>query len=337
WWLGKKKGKEAYVVHAVVDGRVEFSIGHDLKKAPTKDNDGTVSRTGAGCIGCGSAVPLSYVRAEGKAKRMGAQLMAIAAEGNRRRIYLPPNPEHEAAADVPVPEDVPDTEIPYNPRYLTAPNYGMTRHADLFTPRQLVALTTFSDLVKEARDKVLADALAAGMPEGDRLEAGGADAAAYADSVATYLGLGVSRLSDISNALCHWENTKTQVRHLFTRQAISMMWDFAETLPFGEAAGGYTTSLGNLAKSIDRIPSGQTAIARQASAEARTYERVLVSTDPPYYDNVGYADLSDFFYIWLRRSLDDVHQWLLSTVLTPKADELVADPFRRDGKESAQR
>src|SRR5690606_14839394 len=143
----------------------------------------------------------SYVRAEGKAKRMGAQLMAIAAEGDRRRVYLPPNPEHEAAAGVPVPEDVPDTELPEAALGFRVQGYGMTRHADLFTPRQLTALTTCSDLVKEARDKVLADALAAGMPEGDRLEAGGKDAAAYADAISIYLGLAVSRGADIGNSL----------------------------------------------------------------------------------------------------------------------------------------
>ena len=191
-WLGKKKGKEAYVVPTVRDGRVEFSIGHDLATAPTKDNDGTVTRNGAVCVACGSAAPLSYVRAEGKAKRMGAQLMAIAAEGNRRRIYLPPNPEHEAAADVPVPDDVPDTELPEAALGFRVQGYGMTRHADLFTPRQLTALTTFSDLVKEAREKVLTDALAAGMAQGDRLEAGGTDAAAYADGVAVFLAFVLS-------------------------------------------------------------------------------------------------------------------------------------------------
>jgi putative DNA methylase len=337
WWLGKKKGKEAYVVPKVVDGRVEFSIGHDLAHAPTKDNDGTVTRNGAVCVACKTAVPLSYVRAEGKAKRMGAQLIAIVAEGNRRRIYLPPNPEHETAADVPIPADVPDTELPEAALGFRVQGYGMTRHADLFTPRQLTALTTFSDLVKEARERVLADALAAGMPEGHRLEAGGTDAAAYADAVTIYLGLGLSRLSDISNALCRWENTKTQVRNLFARQAISMMWDFAETPPFEDVAGGYEVSLGNLTRALERVPGRRYAAASLANAAARSYEGRLVSTDPPYYDNVGYGDLSDFFYVWLRKSLGDVLPILLSTVLTPKHDELVADPFRRNGKANAER
>jgi len=187
WWLGKKKGKEAYVVPRVVDRRVEFSIGHDIAHAPTKGNDGTVKRTGAVCLGCGSAVPLAHIRAEGKAGRVGAQLMAIAAEGNRRRHYLPPNEEHVKAANVPRPENVPDTELPEQALGFRVQGYGMTHHADLFTNRQLVALTTFSDLVAEARERVLKDGIAAGLPEGEPLDQGGSGAAAYADALAVHL------------------------------------------------------------------------------------------------------------------------------------------------------
>jgi len=178
WWLGKKKNKEAYVVPSVVDGKVEFSIGGDAKTAPTKENDGTIGRTGATCIGCGSAVELNYIRAEGRAGRIGSQLMATVAEGKRMRIYLEPTSEHEAATKLSRPVDSPDGEIATNPRWFSTPAFGMTEFADLFTARQLTALTTFSDLVPEARERVLADSLAMGMDEGIRLEAGGTGAAA---------------------------------------------------------------------------------------------------------------------------------------------------------------
>lgn len=336
WWLGKKKGKEAYVVPSVVDGKVSFSIGHDPKTAPTTETDGTVGRTGATCIGCGSAVELKYIRAEGRAGRMGSQLMTTVAEGKRTRIYLKPTPEHEAAAQVPRPDDVPRGELPNNPRDFKTPNYGMTTFADLFTPRQLTALTTLGDLVTEAREHVLADACAAGMPEGDRLEPGGTGAAAYADAVATYLGLGVSRLADIANALCRWENTKEQIRNLFARQAIPMIWDFPDTTPFGKAAGSYTVSLNSIVKSI-QVAGNTIGEARQASADDRPLDGLLISTDPPYYDNIGYSDLSDFFYVWLRRSLRAIHPELLSTMLVPKSEELVANPYRHGGREGAHR
>ena len=313
FWLGKKKGKEAWV-RPVVDGsRVRFEVGHGSSGPPV---EGTVGRTGAICLVCNSPVPLAHVRSEGKAGRMGAQLMATVADGHRQRIYLPPEPEQITTADVARPEDVPDTDIPYNPRYLTAPNYGMARHADLFTNRQLTALCTFSDLVGEARERVIE-------------ETGGPG---YADTVATYLALGVSRLADIQNSLCRWENSRSQVRNLFTRQAVSMLWDFAEGGLFSGAAGDFGVSLGSIASTLEDLPAHGCGIVEQRDATAPQPDAsVVASTDPPYYDNVGYADLSDFFYVWLRRSLAPTYPELFSTMLTPKSAELVADPFRCDG------
>ncbi|MFT4084665.1 MAG: DUF1156 domain-containing protein [Nocardioides sp.] len=326
WWLGKKKGKEAYVVPRVVADsthpsgqRVRFDIGHDPAGAPTKESDGTVGRTGATCLACQTAVDLKYVRAEGRAGRIGSQLMAVVAEGERRRVYLQPTTPQIEAAAVERPGDAPEARIPPQAPSFRVQAYGMTTWADLFTNRQLVALTTFSDLVMEARERVLADG---GTPE-------------YGDAVATYLGLGVSRMTDIANALCRWENTKEQVRNLFGRQAIPMLWDFAETRPFGKAAGAFEVSLGNLVKAL-RDTGGPPAVVQQADASSRSYDGLVVSTDPPYYDNIGYSDLSDFFYVWLRRSLRAVRPDLLSTMLVPKAEELVANPYRHDGRVGAR-
>jgi putative DNA methylase len=338
FWLGKKKGKEAYVVPRVGKRCVEFSIGTDPNKAPRKDNDGTVRRTGAACLACGGAVPLTYIRAEGKAGRIDAQLMAIAAEGDRRRIYLAPTPRHERAADVPIPDGVPDTDLPDAALGFRVQGYGMRRHADLFTPRQLAALTTFSDLVSEARGRVLADAVASGLPVGTDSEVGDG-AAAYARAIGVYLGLGTSRLVNMQNALCQWrpDAGKEQVGHLFARQAIPMVWDFAEAWPFSDSAGGWHQTFGFLPKVLTWLVPGAAGHASQQSAADRAYSHVLVSTDPPYYDNVGYADLSDFFYVWLRRSLTDILPDLFATMLTPKTAELVADPFRRGGEHEAQK
>jgi putative DNA methylase len=336
WWLAKKAGKEAYVIPTVSDRRVKFEIGHGLAGSPTPETDGTVGRTGATCIGCGSAVDLKYIRAEGRSGRMGAQLMATVADGNRTRIYLKPTSEHESAAKIATPLDVPDGELAENPRDFKTPNYGLTKFSDLFTPRQLTALTTFSDLIPIIRERVFVDALESGMPAGERLESNGHGASAYADAVATYLGFGISRLADIANSLCAWENSKSQVRHVFTRQAIPMVWDYAEAPPFGKAAGAYEVSLGSLVKAIVDTggPEGQVA---QADASSRNLSGLLISTDPPYYDNIGYSDLSDFFYVWLRRSLRPIHPNLLGTMLVPKAEELVANPYRHGGKAGAHK
>lgn len=214
-----------------MDGKVEFSIGHGLAGAPSADDDGTVGRTGARCIGCGAAVDRDHIKAEGRAGRMGAQLMATVAAGNRTRIYLPPTPDHERAADVPIPDDVPEGELAYDPRNVWTPPYGLTTFASLFTPRQMTALTAFSDLVGEAREIVLRDALAAGMAEGERLDAGGSGAAAYADAVATYLGLAMSKIADMNNSIARWKSSMDQAIALFARQAIPMAWDYTETPP----------------------------------------------------------------------------------------------------------
>lgn len=325
WWLGKKKGKESYIKPSVIDDphhpsglKVKFEVGHNMQTLPNRVNEGTVGRTGAVCISCETAVPLAYIRVQGRARRLDTQLMSIVAEGNRRRVYLPPSDEHEKASLVPPPEDTIVGSLGYYPRDLKAPTYGLTEFTDLFTPRQLVALTTFSDLVAEARGRMLDDGASS----------------EHADAIATYLGMGVSRMADIANALCRWENTKEQVRNLFGRQAIPMLWDFAETRPFGKAAGAYEVSLASLAKAI-RDTGGPTATVTQADAASRSYAGLLISTDPPYYDNIGYSDLSDFFYVWLRRTLRTVHPELLSTLLVPKVEELVANPYRHDGKDGA--
>ncbi|RMI45422.1 DUF1156 domain-containing protein [Streptomyces triticirhizae] len=339
WWLGKKKGKEAYVIPKVHDGHVTFGIGSDLKDAPKNDNDGTVRRSGAVCIGCGDTVPLSYVRKEGKSGRIDCKLMAIAAEGKRRRVYLPPSDEHEKCARVPRPDNFPDTELPEAALGFRVQSYGMTRHADLFTDRQLTAAVTFSDLVREVRQTVKNDAINAGMPEGENLEQAGAGAEAYADSVATYLAFALSKFVDYNCALAVWYPKEDRPKNLFARQAIPFVWDFPEVAPLADLGGSWSGSIRVVSEALLGAPAVEPiGEVRQANAAARNYPSgMVISTDPPYYDNIGYADLSDFFYVWLRRSLGDVYTELLGVMLTPKAEELVADEFRHGGKKGAER
>ena len=208
--------------------------------------------------------------------------------------------------------------------------YGMLTWGELFTPRQLVALTTFSDLVPEAIARIRADALAAGMADDGRgLDAGGNGATAYAEAVGVYLALGISRLSDAQNALCQWGPSANQTQHLFRRQAVPMVWDYAESSVFSGAAGDLVTSLGSLCRVLDKLTPTNAGFSSQSAAQSQSISNgKVISTDPPYYDNIGYADLSDFFYVWLRRSLRSVHPHLLSTLLVPKAEELVANPYR---------
>lgn len=344
WWLGKKKGKEAYVVPSVVDDaeapsgrRVAFQIGHDLAKAPNKANDGTMSgRSGAICVACSTAVPMAHIKSEGAAGRLGAELMAVVAEGKRQRNYLPPTEGHRNAAAVERPADVPEGTLPDDPRNFWTPAYGLTQFVDLFTNRQLVALTTLSDLVREAREKVLRDALSSETLVDGSSTQHTDDIAGYADAVATYLGLAISKLADYSSSVCSWSSHPKNelVVHVFGRQAIPMAWDFAENNVFSSAGGTFSTLLNTSARAIgaySRAPGS----AFLADAGSHSESGLALSTDPPYYDNINYSDLSDFFYIWLRRALADVHPELFSTMLVPKAEELVANPYRHGGREGA--
>ncbi|WP_314906301.1 DUF1156 domain-containing protein [Propionibacterium acidifaciens] len=338
WWLGKKKGKEAYVVPTVVGDHVEYSIGHDPAQAPTKQGDGTVNRNGARCLACEAHIDFAYLRSEARHGRMGAELTAIAAEGHNSRTYLPPNDVHVAASLRAAPSGVPVGDLPESALGFRVQAYGMLKYSDLFTARQLTALTTFSDLVGEARERVLRDALAGGMEEGDRLEAGGTGAAAYADAVATYLGMAVDRITAVNCSLARWNAapSKESITDVFSRQALPMVWDYAEGNPFQRGPANLGWSVGWVTGVLERVPTQGNTLALQADAASRDYTGAIVSTDPPYYDNIGYSDLSDFFYVWLRRSLRDVHPSLFSTVLVPKAEELVANPYRHGDRDGAR-
>ena len=313
FWLSKKKGKERYAVPIPEGKRIRFEIaGPD--GAPRA---GTVGRTGAVCLLCETPVPLSYIRAEGKAGRMGSQLMAIVGEGERQRYYLAPTEEHESAAVIPRPENAPEAELPEQALGFRVQAYGMRTWADLFTNRQLTALTTFSDLIHEVRVRAVADGAEPG----------------YADAVACYLACVLSKTADYNCTGAVWYPNEDRPKNLFARQAIPMVWDYPEVNVFADIGGTWAGCLRVVTEAMDGIyvQRDTPAHVRQLNAsELRVPNGAVTCTDPPYYDNVGYADLADFFYVWLRQSLRDAYPDLLATMLTPKANELVADPFRHE-------
>ena len=337
WWLSKKKGKESWVEPHIDYNVTPPTIHFAVKTGKGQPQDGTVNRQGATCIACGTTVAFDHVRNEGKAGRMGAQLMAIVAEGNHNRAYLAPTREQAAIAAQAIPEWKLEAVLPHNPRDFKTPNYGMRTFGELFTPRQLVALTTFSDLVQEARDKVLHDAKVAGWSvDGVSLNDGGAGANAYADAVATYLAIAVDRLADKSSTVCAWDVTRDNLGHTFARQAIPMVWDFGEANPISNSGGNFQGAINWVAEVIALSSCNASGKVQQRDATTAVNDVVhpLISTDPPYYDNIGYADLADFFYVWLRRSLNTVYPDLFRTMLVPKTQELVATPYRFGGSKS---
>ena len=336
--LSTKKGKEAYV-EPVIKGRgyrFMVKVGPPSNAATAKA--GTKLSRGANfqCVMSDTPITGDYIKAEGKAGRMRARLMAIVAKGDRGRVYLSPTTDHELVARQAKPDWTPENELVGKCRD-QLPLYGMSTFADLFTPRQLVALTTFSDLVAEARARIRPDAIAAGLPDDGRpLRSGGTGATAYSETVGVYLGLAVSRTTNTINALAVWSQSREQSVNLFSRQAIPMVWDYPEVNPFGGAAGDFGATTASVGKTIS---SALELTARVYQADAQTEEfstARVVSTDPPYYDNVGYADLSDFFYVWLRRSLRSVFPDLFATLTVPKAEELVATPYRHGSKGEAE-
>ena len=286
------------------------------------------------CPCCGQVTTDEYVKQEGKAHRLGSQLMAIVAEGARGRTYCSPNEEHWLAAQMDKPENGPDGMLPDNPRWFSPPAFGMDRYEDLFTPRQLTALTTFSELVAEAQAKAEADAVAAGMKNDHLpLQNGGDGAKAYGEAVGVYLAFAVDRQADIGSSIASWINSIGAIRNTFGRQAIPMTWDYAEANPFSNSSGCFGNMLEWVVKCIDNFPSSQ-YLAEVSQFDAQSdcgLRNIMISTDPPYYDNIGYADLSDFFYVWMRQSLKDTYPELFSTMLVPKAEELIATPYRHDG------
>ena len=330
--LSKKKGNEAFVYPEFSDGVFTYSVRNGKHK-----EDGTVNRKGATCLHCGTGVGFQYIRDESCAGRMGAVLLAIVAEGKHGRVYLSPNCEHIHAADIDKPQDYPQGELAYYPGHLNTKVYGLTEFHQLFTNRQLTALTTFSALVGEAQKKAEADAVAAGMfNDHIALAEGGTGARAYGEAVGVYLAFVVDKQADLGNALNGWEPNAQCPRQLFARQAIPMVWDYAEANIFSSSSGSWDVLLENQYKCLlcdsFNFLRNQQGYVRQFDAQSDNGLRsIMVSTDPPYYDNIGYADLSDFFYVWMRQTLRNIYPKLFRTLLVPKAEELVAIPYRFDG------
>lgn len=335
--LSSKPGKEAWV-EPIIEG-LSYRFAVRVGPPPDSAKGGTTAgkRAAFNCLMSNVPVDYKHIRAEGKAGRMGAKLMAIVAEGTRGRVYLDPTPEAEAIAASARPNWKPDCLMPVKHRNFQGPAYGLENLGDLFTPRQLVALTTFSDLVAETRQQVLAHARAAGLTDDGRgLEAGGTGATAYGDAVSVYLALTTSRWTDLSNSGCTWNNANQNVRALFSRQAIPMTWDFVELSPFS-SMGEWFATIENTQKLFENLNTYPCASVAQADAQNQSISGgKVVSCDPPYYSNIAYADLSDFFYVWLRPMLKSVFPALLSTLAVPKSEELVAFANRHGGEAAAE-
>ena len=338
WTLANKPGKPKVWVEPIID-RDTQTISYEIREGGEPSIERTVNRGNGTCLATGSAIPGDYIKSESRAGRMGEQLIAVVAEGERGRQYCSVESVDEDAAICGEPAWIPQGK---NPEKLTGGTvfvYGLDEWWKLFSGRQLVALTTFSDLLGEVQEQILADAVAAGLSDdGMRLRDGGRGAVAYADAVVTYLSFAIDKLADTGSTICSWDRSLCKIRTTFSRQAIPMTWDYAEGNPLGTRTGSVGGILDWMTRSIQHFPASVQGEAHQRDARARVREcsGAVLSTDPPYYDNISYADLSDFFYVWLRRNVGDVWPVECSTLLTPKAEELIANRYRAGSREEAE-
>ncbi|MBH2008932.1 MAG: DUF1156 domain-containing protein [Xanthomonadaceae bacterium] len=338
--LSSKAGREAYV-RPIVSGdiyhfEVVQGIATDEARAGTKSGGRGANFI---CIVSGTPIGGDYIKAEGVAGRMGSRLLAIVADGPKGRLFLAPSDDMEKVARSAVPQWKPGGAVPARLTGGTCVPYGMKEWGDLFTPRQLVALNTFVDVVQDARAKVRVDAIRNGrVDDGKGMNDGGSGATAYADAISVYLAFLIDQVANHSSTICGWNHPNTQLRSVFSRQALPMTWDYAETNVFSTSSGSFNNLFERQIKGFEALGQKPPGLAMQADARSQTVSAdKVISTDPPYYDNIAYADLSDFFYVWLRRSLRSVFPDIFSSMVVPKAEELVATAYRHGGKESAER
>ena len=337
--LATKKGTGAYV-ESLTEGR-DYRFIVKVGAPPESARQGTKLGRGVNfqCVMSGSPIPGDYIKAEGRAGRMGTRLMTIVAEGDRERVYIAPLRRHERfAQEVDAPGWRPEGDVPARLTGGTCVPYGLDQWWKLFTARQLVALNTLCDLVAEARERVRQDAERAGLSDdGVPLRDDGLAATAYADAIGVYLSLAISKQTDYGNTISTWNHSNQNITHLFTGQAIPMAWGFAESSPL-EGGLSFSSISDVIARSIETLPAHE-SLGSAFQADCASYnplQTAIIQTDPPYYDNISYAALSDFFYVWLRRALRSTFPTLFATLTTPKSEELVVLPHRHGGKVEAE-
>ena len=322
FWLSRKEKKKVWISPHIAGKDISFAINHGEPKDPKSIASGTKVGRGANfsCLLTDDAVPAEYVKQEGLAGRMGWKLMAIIVEGKKGRHYAPPNAKHAEIAFSETPNWRPKYPLPpIGASGFSVQHYGIRKWNDLFMDRQTIALNTFLECIPE----VVASINASNE---------------YKDAIATYLALGVSRLASRQSTNTLWDSGYEKLSQVFAMHALPMRWDTAEGNPFSTSTGNFLGQVKYIANAIANLPAQQ-VVGQEIQKDAQTvdFSDLVISTDPPYFDNIPYADLSDFFYVWLRHSLKNIYPDLFQTILVPKAEELVADHKRHKGRDLADK
>ena len=339
--LSAKDGKQIWLEPStdLNAKRITFSIKSGDIEPPI---DGTVGKTSVTCLFSSLSIPLKYIREQGKLGMLSQQLVAIVAEGRGKRVYLPATIEQESLALSAFVEGNPTAKIEHWAGCTNSVVYGLDSFEKLFSPRQSLALVSFSAICREVISLIRRDAVIAGYADDQvGIDSGGSGATAYGQSVAIYLSFAIDKLADLGNSLCRWENIAQCPRQLFGKQAIPMIWDYAESNPLSNSSGSWSVFINGICKAFnkafEKVSLTSIGVAVQADARSQSIsQNKVISTDPPYYDNIPYSNLSDFFYIWLRLNLRGVFPALFSTLVVPRAEELVATASRHGGKQEAE-
>lgn len=336
--LRSKGNEDIWAEPVAQEGTVRFELKTGI--CPKEHKSNKIGSQGAifRCPACGSLTTDAYVKQMGQAHQLGAQMMAIVLETEDGLHYIAPNDLQQSAANVPVPENIPPGEIPDNPHWFSPPGFGFKNYTDLFSPRQLAMLTTLCDLLCEVQDKVASDALAAGMnASGGGLAQGGTGALAYGQAIGVYLAFVIDKMADANSTICSWRTTGGGLRNTFGRQAIPMVWTFAEGNPFSSITGNFKITLKNIVACIKQLPCGSQVTTYQGDAVKADYpDNVMVCTELPYYKSIGYAHLSDYFYIWMRRSLKPIFPELFNPIVTSKEELTTVGQFYGRSKEECE-
>ena len=337
--LSKKKGKEAWIEPVISGKNYSFKVRIGTYPKDAEKGTKTGVKSSFKCLLSQTSIDTEYIHKQFFEKKDSSILLAIVVEGVRERVYLDPNTyKHLEYNDI---NHIwkPDLIMSDNPRWFSPFGFNLKNYSEIYTTRQLISLSTFCDLLPLVIEKVRKDAIISGMqPDDVNLEKKGKGALAYAQAIGVYLAFAIDRAADFNNSLCSWLSANEKVMHLFTKQAVPMTWDYAEANILANVVGGFVPIVEYVSECINKLyPFGKRGNVEQADAQLQNISHnKLISTDPPYYDNIGYADLSDFFYVWMRHNLRNIYPSLFSTIATPKENELVAIPYRHDGKENAE-
>jgi len=326
WWVCKRDKKQTWIQPIANSGLVEYRLVRG-KGGPI--NDGTITRSGGICFACGANASLTYIREEGVAGRIDEELLCTVGDSSAGRMYFEADAIQKSAAILERPSSDEVDLILSTGSYMGAPRYGMTTTAELFPNRQLNTCLTFTREIQNVRADIERDALAAGLEKHVAEE--------YSGAVITYLVFAFDKGLNLWSSLASWMPDREALRETFVRQALPIVWDFAEPNPLGDVGGSWKMCLDKVCKAIEALPANSIGSVSQKDARNADYSNMVVSTDPPYYDNVPYADLSDYFYAWMRPALKSVYPNLFGTVATPKSEELVADQMRQGGQDAASK